>query len=111
MKCANPNCHCSLLYLRGGTLRLLELESAPADRIHGDSSGFPVFRQAARYFWLCSDCSRSFTMKRWTAQGLVLEASAASAEVRESTVLVDAHPAVKPSSVLYFRRTPVRAAG
>ncbi len=109
MKCANPNCQSSLLYLRGGTLRLLELEPHPEDGAPELSRAPSPVHAPARYFWLCSHCSHIFRLSRWTARGLLLESLDPSAE-QERTVLVDPQPAVNPSSVFHFRRRPARAA-
>ena len=73
MKCANPTCNSTLLYLRGGVLRLLEMETEPARRLQGHGDGFPVCRPSARFFWLCAECARNLVIKRWAAQGLILE--------------------------------------
>ncbi len=73
MFCANPACRLKSEDLHDGTLRLVELDVAPEDRILGADGGFPVCSVATRYFWLCQECSRILTIKRWTSTGLVLE--------------------------------------
>ena len=104
MKCANPTCPNSMLYLRGGTLRLLEFDGPLEARLLGEPAGFPVFLPRARYFWLCPDCSREIILKRWTPDGLVLEARASSGNGQVSRWTVPARPAVEPGSVLHFRK-------
>lgn len=73
MKCANPDCERSMLYLRGGTLRLLEQECHPASRLRGEGDGFPVYTRPVRFFWLCPECSAKMSVRRWTGERLLLE--------------------------------------
>lgn len=110
MKCANPECHSNLLYLRGGTLRLLELEPPAASRIHGNGSGFSVSTPQTRYFWLCPECSKTMSLKRWTQEGLVIEFRDAADPSKLRTWTVVACPAVEARSVLYFPRPTARRA-
>lgn len=109
MKCVNPNCTSKLLYLRGGVLRLLELECAPEKRLHGHADGFPVCRPTARYFWLCGSCAKALVIRRWTSEGLILE-SFPSVGPERTTYTVAAVPAVEPSSVIHFRLPAPRTA-
>lgn len=110
MKCANPSCTSTLVYLRGGVLRLLEMESTPADRLHGHGDGFPVCRPSARYFWLCGDCARVLELKRWTAQGLILESRPTPHRPQPQSYKVQPTPAVEKSSGMHFRLPSVRTA-
>lgn len=110
MRCANPNCTSTMLYLRGGVLRLLELECAPANRLHGHADGFPVCRPTARYFWLCGDCAKVLVMRRWTPQGLILESLPSTTDAERKIYTVAAVPAVEPSSVMHFRLPAPRSA-
>jgi hypothetical protein len=73
MQCVNPKCRQDAQELRAGTLRLLELAIPPEQRIVRADSGFPIVVVPSRYFWLCSQCSRVWKMKRWTPAGLLLE--------------------------------------
>jgi hypothetical protein len=73
MHCANPQCHQITQTLREGTLRMVELEVPPDERtVYGDA-GFPVCSVPSKYFWLCADCSKVMTIRRWTLVGLILE--------------------------------------
>lgn len=110
MKCVNPNCTSKMLYLRGGVLRLLELECSPANRLHGHGDGFPVCRPTTRYFWLCGDCARELVMRRWTARGVILESLPSGAGAERKIYTVTAVPAVEPSSVMHFRLPAPRTA-
>lgn len=110
MKCANPNCSSTMLYLRGGVLRLLELESTPEKRLHGHADGFPVCRPTARYFWLCGNCAKVLVIRRWSSEGLILESLPSAANPRRKTYTVAAVPAVEPSSVIHFRLPAPRTA-
>ena len=110
MKCANPSCNSTLVYLRGGVLRLLEMEAAPETRLHGHGDGFPVLRPSARYFWLCADCARVLEIKRWTPQGLILESRPTAKRPQPQTFKVQPTPAVDTSSVIHFRLPGVRTA-
>jgi hypothetical protein len=78
MECANPNCRRDAQILQDGTLRLLEMDMSPEDRLEGSDYGFPVCTVPSRFFWLCAVCSRVLRMKRWTTGGLVLEPCAQS---------------------------------
>ena len=73
MRCANAKCHAVMQDLQGGTMRMLELEVPPEERITRSEWGFPVLCVPAKYFWLCENCSRIFRIRRWTPAGLVLE--------------------------------------
>ena len=73
MRCANPACRVIAEDLLKGTLRLLEFETAPDDRILYAAGGFPVCTAQTKYFWLCQACSRLFTIKTWNSSGVILE--------------------------------------
>jgi hypothetical protein len=66
MKCANPDCCQIAMDLKKGTLRLIELDVQPEERVIRSGSGFPVCS-------VCQDCSSFLTIKRWTRRGLILE--------------------------------------
>ncbi len=72
MQCANPQCSKELLYLREGRLELLELESHAEDQFRPDDGAFAIRSLPGRLFWLCGDCARTYTVKRWTASGLIV---------------------------------------
>lgn len=110
MKCANPNCSNTKLYLRGGVLRLLALEAPLEPCTNGHHVGNNSSQPAARYFWLCSACARFLVVKRWTAEGLILESHDLSDESAARTWVVHAVPAVEPKSIFHFQRPPFRAA-
>ncbi len=70
--CANPACCAELKYLRGGRLYLMERESFLQTNdgrrsLQGNAS-------VRRYFWLCQSCASAYTIRRWTEQGIELEA-------------------------------------
>ena len=73
MRCANPACRLKSQDLYDGNLRLIELDVAPEGRILGADGGFPICSVPTRYFWLCEECSRVLTIKRWTSTGLIFE--------------------------------------
>ena len=56
-------------------MRLLELAIPPEERVVRPKSGFPIVAVPSRYFWLCSQCSRIWKIKRWKPEGLLLEAN------------------------------------
>jgi hypothetical protein len=72
MHCANPQCSHELLYLREGTLRLLELESHSDDQFPPDNGAFATRSLPSKYFWLCGKCTKTHIVKRWTKSGVVL---------------------------------------
>lgn len=76
MRCSNPKCHQNAHDLQSGTLRLLEMDLPPEERVVRSEWGFPVCSAPSRYFWLCAKCSQSLRIKRWTMAGLVLESFA-----------------------------------
>jgi hypothetical protein len=76
MRCANPDCNQSALDLLTGTLRLIELDVPPDERVVRSDWGFPICAVPSKYFWLCGECSRLLKMKRWTRDGLILESRA-----------------------------------
>jgi hypothetical protein len=75
LQCANPLCSKELLYLREGTLGLLELESQSDDLFRPDNGAFAMRSSPSKFFWLCGECTKTLIVKRWTASGLVLIAS------------------------------------
>ena len=72
MQCANPKCLSDAPYLRDGSLHLLELEAGANRRLEGDEGGFPRHSSPQRYFWLCGECTRMFSIAKWTPSGIVL---------------------------------------
>src|ERR1017187_6313524 len=72
MQCANPKCGCDAPYLRDGSLHLLELEAPANRRLEGDEGGFPRHSSLQRYFWLCGECAKVFSIAKWTPSGVVL---------------------------------------
>lgn len=94
MKCANPLCQHQLHYLRGGTLRLLELEKAADNPLLGAGGGFPVSPRTARYFWLCPECSQFLILRRWTQRGLVLQSRRHPVGASAATWTVSPEPPV-----------------
>lgn len=110
MKCANPNCQNHLHYLRGGSLRLLELESMPGASHPDEGGGFPISSRTARYFWLCRECSATLVLRRWTQGGLVLQSRTRPSGAPPLLWTVPPEPAVDADSVLHFRRSVARSA-
>jgi hypothetical protein len=72
MQCANPQCSKEFLYLREGTLELLELESHSDDQLRPDDSAFAMRSLPSKFFWLCGECTKTHIVKRWTTSGLIL---------------------------------------
>jgi hypothetical protein len=72
MLCANPQCSKEFLYLREGTLELLELESHSDDQFRLDDGAFAMRSLPSKFFWLCGECTKTHIAKRWTTSGLVL---------------------------------------
>ena len=72
MLCANPLCCCDSPYLRDGSLHLLELEVSADPLLERADGGFPMRSSPQRFFWLCADCTKLFTPRRWTSSGVVL---------------------------------------
>jgi hypothetical protein len=72
MQCANPRCSKELLYLREGTLKLLEMESHSDDQFRSDVGAFATRSVPSKYFWLCGECTKTLIVKRWTTSGLDL---------------------------------------
>ena len=93
MQCINPKCHRNSHDLQSGTLRLLELAIPPEERVVWPKSGFPVVAVPSRYFWLCAQCSRIWKIKRWTPEGLLLEANFPDNEHKQAFQTVKVPPA------------------
>jgi hypothetical protein len=72
MQCANPSCGCEAPYLRDGSLHLLELEASANPRLEGAERGFPMHSSPQKYFWLCGECTKMFSITKWTPSGVVL---------------------------------------
>ena len=73
MQCANPKCDQNLYDLLDGKLRLVELDVPPEERVLRSDGGFPICIVPSRYFWLCANCSKVLTIKKWTVSGLIFE--------------------------------------
>ena len=104
MRCANRNCSEMADDLLSGTLTLMEFETAPEERIVYATGGFPVCAARTRYFWLCRECSRLFTIRKWDSSGLVLEplpAYSASPGESERKAAQAAHQAGTKGNELY----------
>jgi hypothetical protein len=71
-RCANLQCSKELLYLREGSLRLLELESDSDDQSPQDDGAFAMKPLRGKFFWLCGECSKTHIVKQWTTSGLVV---------------------------------------
>lgn len=72
VQCANSSCSCELVYLRSGTLKLLEMQSS--DEQHRScNSSFQMRFLPKKYFWLCSECAKKYIVKQWTSSGIALE--------------------------------------
>jgi hypothetical protein len=101
MQCANPQCSKELLYLREGTLNLLEMESHSDDQFQSDVGAFAMRSVPSKYFWLCGECTKTLILKRWTTAGLVL--------VLRSQKTARSHPnlAARPATAATTRPLPV----
>jgi hypothetical protein len=101
MRCANPQCSKELLYLREGTLELLELESHSGNQFRPDEGGFAMRSLPSKFFWLCGECAKTLMVKRWTTSGLVL--------VPRNQSAAGGHPnlAVRPATTATTRPLPV----
>lgn len=73
MRCANSDCNKAACDLTTGTLRLLELDVPPEERVLRSDWGFPICAVPSRYFWLCEHCSQFLNIRRWTKEGLILD--------------------------------------
>ena len=73
MQCANPDCAKSAHDLTTGSLRLIELDVPPEQRVSRSDWGFPICSVPSRYFWLCERCCQFLSIRRWTKQGVILE--------------------------------------
>lgn len=72
MRCANPQCSAELVYLRDGSLQLLQYEPDSQQATEYEDGAFPMRPFPSRFFWLCAECSRVYVMKAWTSLGVVL---------------------------------------
>lgn len=85
MQCTNPKCVCNSPYLRDGSLHLLELEASSSPWLELDEVGFPMRSSPQRYFWLCSECTKQFTLTKWTLSGVVLALRKQVTSTRDGT--------------------------
>jgi hypothetical protein len=100
MQCANPQCSKELLYLREGSLQLLEFESDCDDRSRQDDGAFAMKPLRSKFFWLCGQCAKTLIVKRWTTSGLVV--------VLRNQSTVGGHPdlAARPATAATTRPLP-----
>jgi hypothetical protein len=101
MRCANPQCSKELLYLREGTLNLLEMESRSVDQFQSDVGAFAMRSVPSKFFWLCGECTKTFILKRWTSAGLVLVLR------NQKTAGGDPNPAAPSATAATTRPLPV----
>jgi hypothetical protein len=101
MQCANPHCSKELLYLREGSLHLLELKSDSDDESPQDDGAFAMKPRRSKFFWLCGECSKTHIVKQWTTSGLVL--------VLRNECRAGGHPnqAARPATAAITRPLPV----
>jgi hypothetical protein len=103
-QCANPQCSKELIYLREGTLNLLEMESHSDDQFQPDVGAFAMRSVPSKFFWLCGECTKTLVLKRWTTAGLVL--------VHRNQKTAGSHPklAARPATNTTTRPLPVPVA-
>lgn len=87
MRCANPECGRTADDIRYGILRRLELDVRPDERTTGSDTGFPVCSVQSRYFWLCEECSKTLSIRKWTADGIVLAACGSGSRLSPAKAL------------------------
>ena len=105
MTCANENCSAELKYLRGGRLFLMERKPsaltispeavACATESRTGSFQIPAMSASAqnksavvirRYFWLCESCSQTYSIRRWTENGIELVPRSKSVQIARSVL-------------------------
>jgi hypothetical protein len=100
-KCANPSCSASFRYLGEG--RLFRLEADPAFSSPGKLN-FGDFSKA-EYFWLCSRCSASMTLRLRQDGKVVDERLPESArDARGDLAIISRHGGMLLRSVSTTRR-------
>lgn len=72
MSCANPECKAELKYLRGGRLFLMERRPSLAQHTTHDPLRPKPPVMMRRYFWLCENCAKIYSIQRWTDDGIEL---------------------------------------
>lgn len=70
MSCANPDCKAELKYLRGGRLFLMEKRPKVPHLASYDPPGSTRPVMMRRYFWLCESCAKTYSIRRWTDDGV-----------------------------------------
>jgi hypothetical protein len=100
LQCANPQCSKEVLYLREGTLNLLEMESHSDDRFQSDVGAFAMRSVPSKFFWLCGECTKTLVVKRWTTAGLVLVLR------NQKTADSDSNLAARPATAATTRPLP-----
>jgi hypothetical protein len=60
-------------------LKSLELQLPFREQLPLDN-GFPPNPVPSRFFWLCGECMKTYTMRRWTTSGLLVEISSSKFE-------------------------------
>ena len=105
MTCANKECSAELKYLRGGRLFLMErkpsAQSIPPVAIacahDPESDSFQISAMSAsaqtkppvvmrRYFWLCERCSHTYSIRRWTENGIELAPRSKCVDIARSVL-------------------------
>jgi len=102
-KCANPSCSTSLRYLSDGRFFRLEIDMA-------ESSKYPfpsTIPRRAEYFWLCTLCAKSVTLRLGQSGAVITEALAESARGSpEDFAIISRHEGKLLRSVIFARVRP-----
>lgn len=90
--CANPACNRPFHYLRGGRLYRFDLRN-PQFRREGVSNAISEggHDRTTLFFWLCKQCSASFSLRFEPDTGITVTPLGRSREARQSEPVVIAH--------------------
>lgn len=100
--CANPECGAPFHYLRGGRLYRFEVNSPPG-AWREVPNAITTLRppRATVYFWLCDECSATYSLKFSPRRGLVLGRLVKGLRpARSAPVVIDGEPESSEQTIL-----------
>jgi len=105
--CANPGCNRPFRYLRGGRLYRFDLRS-PQFRRAGASNAISegAHDRTTLFFWLCKQCSASFSLRFEPGTGVTVVPLAHRREARQREPVVIAHEPTREAKQVQSPRLP-----
>jgi hypothetical protein len=102
VQCANPKCRRDELYLRDGSLRLVELEIHPDRRFQREDDGFPICSLQRRFFWASRRLREAIHPEAVDSFGRCSRAAYSYQRSQRSHVSADSGPNIHCLHIIYY---------